>query len=401
MPKRRKPKLLWIVLAAVVAAGLAAAFVLGRTRRVVVVEAVVRGTFERHVEEDGRARVRERYVVHAPIVGLLERSGLQVGDAVTRGSVLATVRPISAAMLDPRTRAELEQRHGAAEAELARAKVAAGRSETARAHAAAELARTRTLAAAGTASVAELELAEVESTLARRTRDEAKLAVHLAEHELALAAAALATTAPSSIATEQVQITAPIDAVVLAIHQESEGPVALGTPLLELGDARGIEVVVDLLSTDAVLVDVGAPAEILRWGGDGGLPARVRRIEPRAVIKQSALGVEEERVDVVLDPVGEAPRWERVGDGYRVDVRILVERLDDVLRIPTSALFRERGAWHAFVVEDGRVREREVEVIGHGPLQAAVGGGLGEGESVVVYPGEAITDDLRVDAVVE
>jgi HlyD family secretion protein len=401
MAKPRKRGILWMVLVGVLGLGLAAALVFGRRKPVVVVESVVRGTFERHVEEDGRVRVRERHVVHAPIVGALDRIGLKVGDEVARGAVLATIRPISPALLDPRTRAELEQRHGAVAAELARAKLVAGRAAIAREHAAAEVDRTLTLVAAGTASTAEREHAELELTLARRTQDEAKAAVHLVEHELALAAAALVTTASTAPPVEQFEITSPIDAVVLAIHRESEGPIALGAPVLELADASEVEVVVDLLSTDAVRVDVGASAAILRWGGEGEIAARVRRVEPRAVVKVSALGVEEERVDVVLDPVGEAPRWHRVGDGYRVGVRILVERLDDVLRIPTSALFRERGAWHAFVVEDGRARSREVEVIGYGPLQAAVGGGLSEGESVVAYPGESITEDLRVDTVVE
>lgn len=401
MAKRRKHRIGWIALACVLGLGLAAAFVLGRSKPVVVVESVVEGTFERHVEEDGRVRVRERHVVHAPIGGALDRIALKVGDEVARGAVIATMRPTAAALLDPRTRAELEQRHGAAEAGLAQAKVAAARSEVAREHAAAEVARTKMLVARGTASATEQEHAEFELTLARRDQDEAKAAVHVAEHELALAAVALATTAATGSPVEQLEITAPIDAVVLAIHRESEGPVAIGVPLLELADARAVEVVVDLLSTDAVLVDVGAPARILRWGGDAELAARVRRVEPRAVVKVSALGVEEERVDVVLDPVGEAPRWDRVGDGYRVGVRILVERLDDVLRIPTSALFRERGAWYVFAIDDGRARRRHVEVIGYGPLQAAVSAGLAEGECVVVHPGESIVEGLRVEAVVE
>lgn len=392
---KRWRRIAWLLTAIVVAAGLGVAFVVARPRPMVEVATVTRGVFERAIEEDGRSRVRERYVVATPLAGVVERSALEVGDRVARGAVIAVLHPSPAQLHDPRTRAELEQRRGAADAELARAKLAASRADTARRHAIDELEDARRLLSTGAASSSEVEHAELEQEQATRMRDEARAAVHGAEHELAMAEAALAAMrAPDD--ADRFEITAPIDGVVLQLLHESEGAVADGTSLVELADTRAIEVVVDLLSTDAIAVEPGAIAEIVRWGGSDRLRARVRRVSPRAVVKLSALGVEEERVDVVLDPLAASDAWSRIGDGYRVDVRLAMERIEDALRIPTAALFRAGGGWYVFVVEGDRVYERAVELRSYAPLEAAVADGLAEGDEVVLHPDRALADGARV-----
>lgn len=391
----------WLAAAVAIVAGLVVAFVVARPRPVVEVAEVTRGVFERDVEEDGRARVRERYLVSAPLAGVAERSELEVGDAVARGSVIAVIHPSPSDLHDPRVRAELEQRRGAAEAAVERAKLAASRAESGRRHAVDELDDLRALLATGAATASELEHAELDLELATRTRDEARAATHGAEHELNVARAALAATqAPRNAPAERFEIMAPIDGVVLQVHRESEGAIANGTPLLELADPRALEVVVDLLSTDAIAVTPGALGEIVNWGGPERLRGRVRLVSPRALVKLSALGVEEERVDVVLDVLAPTEAWSRVGDGYRVDVRIPIERIEDAMLVPTAALFRAEGDWCVFVVEDEHLRRRTVELRRYGPLQSAVAAGLEEAEIVVLHPDRELDDGVRVEVTV-
>ncbi|HSO37214.1 MAG TPA: HlyD family efflux transporter periplasmic adaptor subunit [Labilithrix sp.] len=219
----------------------------------------------------------------------------------------------------------------------------------------------------------------------------------MAEHELELARAALATAMRSTAAApERFEIKAPVAGRILHVYQESEGPVAVGAPLLEVGDLRALEIVIDLLSTDAVRIEPGAEAKITRWGGSETLEGRVRTVEPIAHVKVSALGVEEQRVNVIVDAVGDAAAWKRVGDGYRVDARILVERIEGALRVPTSALFRERDEWSAFVVEDGRARKRVVRLRAYGALESAVESGLVEGAVVIEQPADSLREGTRV-----
>lgn len=396
--KARSRRIVWAVIGVLLVAGVALAWYFGRARPEVDVGRVTRGTFERFVEEDGRARVRDRFVVAAPVNATVERTRFRVGDAVAQGDVVATLRPLPSSLLDTRSRSELEQRSGSAEATLGRARVSLDRAQAATEHADSELERARSLAKAGSLPPRELEHAELEARLAMRERDEARFLVHLAEHELEVARAALATTTRStSAAPDRFEIRSPVAGRILRVYQESEGPVGIGAPLLEVGDPGAIEIVVDLLSTDAVRVEPAAEAKILRWGGPGTLDGRVRVVEPVAHVKVSALGVEEQRVDVLVDVVSDAPAWKRVGDGYRVDARILLERIDDTLRVPTSALFRERDAWCAFVVEDGRARKRTVTLRAYGPLESAVESGLTEGASVVEQSPDSLRDGMRVD----
>lgn len=397
MRKTKSRRLILSAIGVTVVVGLGAALALWRPSSDVEVGAVTRGSFERFVEEDGRARVRDRYVVASPVAGTVERTRLRAGDTVTEGAVVAVVRPASGPLLDARSRAELVERQGAAEAAIERAKLAHEHAEASRKHAEAEAARVRALAESGSLPARDLERAELVAQLATNERDEARFGVHMAEHQLAMVRATLTSaTRAGKGPTERVEIKAPAGGRVLKVHQESESPVAAGATLLEVADPSALEVVVDLLSTDAVQVEAGAVAEIRGWGGPGVLAGRIRQVEPMATVKVSALGVEEQRVDVIVDPVGETDSWKRVGDGYRIDVRIRLEHIADAVRVPTTALFRERGEWCAYVVEGGRVHKRVVRLRSYGPLVAAVESGVAEGESIVLAPGDALREGARV-----
>lgn len=385
----------WVVTGVGLTAALAAGLVLGAPRTKVEVGTVTRGDFTRTVEEDGRARIRDRYVLSAPVAGTLERVERHVGDRVRAGDVLAVLHPVASELLDPRSRAGLEAREGAAQAALAAARANLERAEAAAAHGASELERARRLVQGGSLPERDLEHAELEATVATRERDSARFALRMAEHEVETARAALAAGGRSDATSLPVR--SPIDGLVLRVFAENEGVVAPGTPLLELGDPSAMEVVVDLLSTDAVRVEVGGSAELTGFGTGEHLEARVRLVEPTASIRLSALGVEERRVDVVLDPLDPAGKLARVGEGYAVDVRIPIERRANVLRIPTSALFRVGDRWCVFVLREGRVRRATVSVPSYGPLVSVVAGGIAEGARVVLEPPEELEEGERVE----
>ncbi len=389
--------MIWAVLGLLAAAGLVLAWWMSRSPPTVEVSRVARGVFERFVEEDGRTRVRDRYVVSSPLAATIERTRLDVGDAVAAGDVIAVLHPLPSSLLDARSRAELEQRAGAAEAALGRARTALGRSTATLEQANADLARARALLEKKAIPAVEAERAELDAKVAARARDEAAFAVHVGEHELEVARTALGLATRGKSSPEQFAIQSPIAGRILRVMQESEGAVVAGTPLLELGDPSALEVVVDLLSTDAVQIEPGDEASILRWGGSEAVSARVRLVEPVAHVKTSALGVEEQRVDVILDVVGNAPSWNRVGDGYRVDARILVQRMRDALLVSTGALFRQGGEWAVFVVVDGRAVRRSVRLEAYGAMQSAVASGLQEGDIVIEQPPEGLRPGVRVE----
>jgi HlyD family secretion protein len=388
-------RILGIIAAAAVV--LAIAFALSPKPVPVELGTVARGPFEQTVDEDGRTRVRERYTVVAPIAGTVLRITLKAGDEVSEGTVLASVVAGPSAMIDLRMRQELEQRVGAAEAVQMRAGAAVKRSEATLEQASADLERTQRLAASGVASRSRLERDELVVRVGVRELEAARFDEHTAEHELALARAALANpTGDDSGAPWTIR--SPVPGRVFRVIQESGGPVAIGAPLLEIGNPHDLEVVVDVLSTDAVAISPGAVALIERWGGDHPLDGRVRRVEPSAFTKVSALGVEEQRVNVIIDIVSSREEWSELGDGFRIDARIVTFRADDVLKVPTSALFREGDDWKLFVAAQGVAHKRTVRVLRRTGLEAMVGGGVTEGEAVILYPGDALKDGVSVAA---
>ena len=385
------------LIAAASVLALGGTFLAFRPRSVLVeTEQVTRGRFEAVVEEDGRTRVRERYVVSAPVAGRVLRLGLRPGDAVGQGDPVALILAAPSALLSPRARREAEERVGAAEAMLQQAGVLLERAAAQQVQAEADAARVRALQARGAAPLQQLERAELAERTAARDMLAAERRRHAAEHELDQARALLVATEALENGPERREVRAPIAGRVLRVMQESEAMVASGAPLLELGDPTDLEVVVDVLTTESVGIRPGAPVAIERWGGTASLQGRVRRVEPGAFTRVSALGVEEQRVWVVLDPVGPREGWAALGDGFRVDARITVEAIDNAALVPVSALFRRGGGWAVFVVQDGAARERRVEVTRRAARSAMVAEGVAPGETVILFPPSALRDGARV-----
>lgn len=360
---------------------------------------VTRGPFEQVIEDDGKTRVRERYVVSAPLAGKLQRITLKAGDAVAAGTVLAAIDPSSPALLDARTERELTERVGAADATRLRAAATVERARAALDKSRADLERTRKLAEKGFISAAQLEQAELEARINLRELEAARYADHAAAHDVAVARAALLQVRDSAAgkpSARRWEVRTPVTGQILKVAQESEATVAVGAPLLEVGQPADLEVVVDVLSTDAVQIKPGAPVRFLRWGRAEPLEGRVRRVEPAAFTKVSALGVEEQRVNVVIDLTSPAEKWQSLGDGYKVDANIIVASLDNAIKVPVSALFRDGEQWAVFAVANGKAARRSVQLGRRGGLEAVVEKGLQPGEKVIVHPGDSVRGGLRI-----
>ena len=356
---------------------------------------VTRGPLVVTIDEEGRTRVRERFVVGAPVAGRVLRIELEPGDRVAAGDVVARLRPEAPPLLDARTRAEAVAAVQSAEASWGRARAEEQRARTALIQAQRELARIRTLTAAGATAAQDLEARETNAALAAEAVDVAVFAVRTASAEVERARARAA--APAAQRGEGiVAVTAPSAGVVLKRLRESESIVPAGEPLIEIGDPRQIEIVVDLLSTDAVRVRPGARATVEEWGGDAVLSATVRRIEPGGFTKVSALGVEEQRVNVVLDLNAGGEDCAELGDAYRVETRIVLWEAAQVLQVPTNALFRHGTRWAVYVASEGRARLTVVELGHQTGQEAEVTSGLSEGALVIVHPGDLLHDGSRI-----
>ena len=343
---------------------------------------VERGALQVVVEEEGETRPRERYVVAAPTAGWLHRVELEVGDGVEAGDILARLSPPRASLLDPRSRSEAAARLATAEASDAEA-------ELAQARAGDERARVERLAASGSATRQALEEARAAEARARAAREAARA-------ERSAARAALETIESAGAGGAASTLTSPTAGRLLVVHQRSEGPVSPGQPLFEIGDTGALEVVVRVLSRDAVRIEPGTRVLVTQWGGDRDLEARVSRVDPEGFSQVSALGVEERRVLVNADLMAPPGEQGGLGSGYRVVARFIVWEDEDVLLVPTAALFRTGEGWSTFVVEGGRAVAREVEVGRQSGLAAQVLSGLSAGDRVVVHPGNDLADGVRV-----
>lgn len=358
---------------------------------------VDRGAIEVTVADDGVARIREVYTIAAPVAGRLLRVDAEVGDAVVaRKTVLARLTPADPGFLDIRSRAVSEARLHEAEAQVGFAEADVRRAAAGLALARRDYDRIAPLAERGFVARATLDRA-------RAARDEAAAA--LSATRAAAAAARSGVSAARSqlmmpVAADPggvIAIRAPVSGTVLQVVRESEAVVPAGAPVIEIGNPHGdLEVVVDLLSADAVRVRPGALVHIEGWGGNRPLTGRVRRIEPFGFLKISALGVEEQRVNVRIDLVGDPASWARLGHGYRVDAAIVTDRAERVLRVPTSALFRDGRRWAVFVNERGRARLRPVELGLMNESHAEVRGGLNGNEEVVLFPSETVRNGVRL-----
>jgi HlyD family secretion protein len=360
--------------------------------------AAARGRLMVTVDEEGETRVRDRYLITAPVAGRLQRIALEEGDPVEQGTVVAQMNPLP---LDPRVHAEATARVEAAEAAKREADARVEEARAAHAQATREARRMRALGGGGIVAAEAVERAALDEVSRAKQLEAAQSAARAAEYAVVAARAALLAPGQTSTLTvcaeEQeacVALRAPATGQVLRVLEESERVVEFGTPLLEIGDPSKLEIVVDVLSSDAVKVTAGDRVLVHDWGGEQELEARVRLVEPSGFTKVSALGVEEQRVNVIADFL-DPPH--ALGDGYRLEARIVVWS-GDVLKIPSSALFRHRGRWSVFVVEGGRARRREVEVGHVNSFEVEVAGGLTAGEVVVEHPSDQVDDGTRVRA---
>jgi HlyD family secretion protein len=353
-----------------------------------------RGPMVVTVDEEGETRVRDVFVVSAPVTGRVERIELEPGDSVVAGTtVLARLTPGDPALLDARSRSELASSADAAQAAAGQARAECDEAAAALARARSARDRIAQVHKKGVASDDELDAAESAVRETEEAGRAAEFAVARAEYELRVARARLAQPGSGGKA---IVLTAPVSGVVLKRHRESEGVVSVGEPLLEIGDPARLEVVADLLSSDAVRVKAGDPVRLEQWGGASPLDARVRRVEPAGFMKVSALGVEEQRVNVLIDIEAPPDTLRRLGGGYRVEARIVTWQQADVLKVPIGALFRRGDQWAVFVVEGRRARLAPVGLGHRNAQEAEVLNGIDTDHEVVLHPPDALGDGMRV-----
>lgn len=353
---------------------------------------VGRGRVAETIEAEGRTRVRDRYVITAPVAATARRLALQPGDRVRAGQVLVVLDPVATPTLDARTRAEARSRIDAAEDRLAAVREDAEAADVEYRQAAAEASRMKTLAGDRLVAAETAERAASASQRARRAAAATHALVATAEHDLQAAQAVLGVSSRAGGRDVPLEISAPADGVVLRRHYESAKPVQAGEPLLEIGDPGGLEVEVDALSTDAVRLRPGMSVALLRWGESGPLAGRVQRIEPGGFTKVSALGVEEQRVWVIVALTSPPAAWSHLGEAYRVNARFELRAVDDALRVPASALFRNGEGEAVFRVIDRRAVLTPVRAGVQGGGFAQVLGGLSSGDVVIVHPDRALED---------
>ncbi len=350
--------------------------------------AALAGRLRVTVDEEGKTRIRQRYVVSAPVSGQLQRIELKPGAEVEAGrTVLAVIDPVAPALLDARTRSLAEQRRDAATANLAKARAA-------HAQAASERQRFEKLFTEKTVSIQELETIQLKATAAAQDEAAAESALRLAEAELAefdksTPGGAAATRPP-------VELKAPVSGRILRVHQESSRVVPAGAPLVEIGNPADLEVVIEVLSRDGAQISPGTPVELEQWGGGEPLAAQVRLVEPAAFTKVSALGVEEQRVNVVADLLTPPEKRAQLGDQFRVDARIIVWQAEQALRVPAGSVFRQGSQWAVFVHARGVAELRPVQVGRSNGTETQIVGGLKEGEEVILYPGDRIRPGQRI-----
>ncbi|GAB5542342.1 MAG: HlyD family efflux transporter periplasmic adaptor subunit [Sandaracinaceae bacterium] len=397
---KRRSLLKWIKRSLWIAAalGLLAMIVVAFLPKPVLVDVVEveRGALRVTVDEDGRSRVSDRYVLSAPLTGNLGRIELDPGDDVGEGEVIARLVPLARPLMDAQSRAEAEARVAAAAAQLRQARASVERGRAALAFADTQVGRQRQLMARGTVAQVALDRAELEHRSRREEVTSAEFGVRVAAHQLEMARTALGRFDDGANAGEQMEVTSPIEGQVLRLLHESAGVVQAGTPLVELGDPSHLEIAVDVLTSDAVQITPGQRVIVERWGGDS-LEGHVRLIEPSAFTRTSALGVEEQRINVVIDLDSPRDEWRRLGDGYRVETQIVIWEVDDALKVPANAVFRHDGGWAVYAIVDGVARLTSVETGRRNGLEVEVIGGLEEGARLVAHPSDQVSDGVPVE----
>jgi HlyD family secretion protein len=360
---------------------------------------VERGPMAVTVDDEARTRVRHVYTVSAPVAGKVLRSPRHVGDEVIADeTIVAVIEPVEPSLLDVRSREEFTAALSASEAAVTLAEHEVERATAALAFAESERERAEALAGSAVIAEAALDRARVEVETQAHALASAKAQLDVRRGERASLAARLAvpgeTVGPTQSAWS-VELLAPASGRILRIVQESEAVVPAGTPLIEIGDPIDLEIVADLLSTDAVQVDVDSPVVIDGWGGPP-ISGRVERVDPSGFVKVSALGIEEQRVRTIVDLIDPQEAWSRLGHDFRVIVHVTVWSADDAVTVPVSALFRAGEDWAVFRVESGRARMTPVEVGRRNERQAEIHSGLSSGDEVVLHPSDGISDGSEV-----
>jgi len=351
------------------------------------------------VLEEGKTRIRHRYVISPPVAGLLERIELRAGAAIKAGeTVLATIQPQPSSFLDPRSQAEAEARVKGADAARMQHGMQVERAKSALQFAEKEMARAKDLKQSGAIATKEWDAAETQVNMLRRELSAAEFALQVAEFEFAQAQAALLMQAknPANDKVEPYKIVSPVNGFVLNVFEESSRVITPGTPIMEVGDPNDLEAEIELLSSDAVGVQPGAMVNIEQWGAEKPLRARVTVVEPGGFTKISALGVEEQRVKVRVEFVDPLPPGKFLGDRYRVEARIITWHNDSVLQVPTGALFRRGSDWMTFLEQRGKARLAKVEILHNNGTAAEVVGALTQGQRVIVHPPDAVADGKAV-----
>ena len=401
-PRPRKPGAWRRYIPYAIGAALVVAIIAGLRPRPIEVETatVTTGPLDMTVLEEGKTRIRHRYVISPPISGYLNRIPLRAGDRIEAGqTVLATIQAQPANFLDPRTTAETEARVKGAEATKMRAE-----SELERVRASLQLAEKEKVRAAelktkGAISTKEWDTAEAQVAMASRELHSAEFAINVAEFERVQAQAALMQAQnPATANASPLTLTAPVTGFVLNVYEESARTVLAGVPIMEVGDPTDLEAEIELLSSDAVGVQPGAEVSIEQWGGDAPLRGKVTVIEPGGYTKISALGVEEQRVKVRVEFADPIPAAHPLGDRFRVEARILTWRGERVLQVPTGALFRRGNDWMTFVLAGGKAHLTKVEIAHTNGVAAEVRAGLNQGQAVILHPPDGVADSGAVTA---
>jgi HlyD family secretion protein len=347
-----------------------------------------RGTLQITLDGEGVTRVNDRFVLAAPVTGKLLRVELKEGDPVSKGQTLATLLPPE---LDSRANREASAKADAARSAFSEARASHKRSLLNLEQAERRALRFRNLKKEGAVSLEAAELAESEAAMVMRETDAARSAVESARHNMEAAQALL----NRQLSGKPLPLLAPTDGQVLRIHEKSERVINAGTPIVDIGNPSTIEIVIDLLSSDATKVRPGNRVVIMAWGGDKDLQAVVKRVEPAAFTKLSALGIEEKRVNIVATLNEYEPL---LGDNFRVQAEIIINEAKNVLQVPLSALFRGKNGWYLFVIEGGKAVEKSVKIGMRGSYQAELLSGIREGQRVVVHPANDLHDGMRVQA---
>lgn len=397
MHKHFKTRVAWGVLILCAVAGLVYAFLPKALE--VDVAPVTRGNLTVTVNHEGKTRIKERYIISSPLAGKMQRIELRAGDPVLAGkTVITEVEPLDPALLDERTRMQAEARVKAAEAAFSRNESLLERARTASEYAGVELERAQALFESKSISHQELDNLEEKKRSADEDLKSAEHGVQIAKYELELARAALLRTSRDrQIVSDEwnLQIFPPISGKVLRVLHEDASVIETGTTLIEVGDPSELEMEVDVLSTDGVKIRPGARVIVENWGGPESLEARVRLVEPAAFTKIPALGVEEQRVNVIADFVGDASKRSALGDAYRIEARIVITELTNVVKIPSAALFKLGDDWQVFRVQNHRAHLQQLGVINISESEAAVMG-IEENSSVIIYPSDRISDGKKI-----